>query len=124
MTMLPLIFTFLLAGLVCVLMLSLSRLFGPRRTTAVKSEPFECGMDQIAPPRRQLSIKFSVVAMLFIVFDVEVAFLYPWAVDVPAARRGRLPCGAGVPWPAHRGLRVCLAARCAGVELTIAWARF
>ena len=80
MTMLPLLITFLLAALVCVVMLSLSRLFGPRRTTAVKSEPFECGMDQMEQPRRQFSIKFSVVAMLFIVFDIEVAFLYPWAV--------------------------------------------
>ena len=80
MTMLPLLLTFLLAALVCAVMLSLSRLFGPRRATAVKSEPFECGMEQIAPPRRQFSIKFSVVAMLFIVFDIEVAFLYPWAV--------------------------------------------
>ena len=80
MTMLPLLITFLMAALVCGLMLSLSRLFGPRRTTPVKSQPFECGMEQIAPPRRQFSIKFSVVAMLFIVFDIEVAFLYPWAV--------------------------------------------
>ena len=71
MTMLPLLITFLLAGLVCALMLSLSRLFGPRRTTAVKSEPFECGMEQMEPPRRQFSVKFSVVAMLFIVFDIE-----------------------------------------------------
>lgn len=80
MNMLPLLITFVLAGLVCALMLSLSRLFGPRRTTAVKSEPFECGMEQMEQPRRQFSVKFSVVAMLFIVFDIEVAFLYPWAV--------------------------------------------
>jgi len=46
----------------------------------VKVTPFECGMEQISQPRAQLSIKFSVLAMLFIIFDIEVAFLYPWAV--------------------------------------------
>jgi len=46
----------------------------------VKVMPFECGMEQISQPRVQFSIKFSVVAMLFIIFDIEVAFLYPWAV--------------------------------------------
>jgi NADH-quinone oxidoreductase subunit A len=42
--------------------------------------PFECGMEPMSPPRAQFSIKFSVIAMLFIIFDIEVAFLYPWAV--------------------------------------------
>ena len=65
MNMLPLLITFLLAGLVCALMLSLSRLFGPRRTTPVKSEPFECGMEQMEQRGGQFSVKFSVVAMLF-----------------------------------------------------------
>jgi NADH-quinone oxidoreductase subunit A len=41
---------------------------------------FECGMEQITKPRMQFSVKFSVIAMLFILFDIEVAFLYPWAV--------------------------------------------
>ena len=80
MTMLPLVITFLLGALVCLLFLSLSRFFGPRRPTPVKVMPFECGMEKISQPRTQSSIKFSVVAMLFIVFDIEVAFLYPWAV--------------------------------------------
>ncbi len=80
MTMLPLVMTFLLGALVCLLFLSLSRFVGPRRPTPVKVTPFECGMDQISRPRVQFSIKFSVVAMLFIIFDIEVAFLYPWAV--------------------------------------------
>ena len=80
MTMLPLVITFLLGALVCLLFLSLSRFVGPRRPTPVKVTPFECGMEQISKPRVQFSIKFSVVAMLFIIFDIEVAFLYPWAV--------------------------------------------
>jgi NADH-quinone oxidoreductase subunit A len=80
MSLLPLFLTFLFGGLVCVLLLSLSRFVGPRRPNPVKSAPFECGMEQIATPHRQFSVKFSVVAMLFIIFDIEVAFLYPWAV--------------------------------------------
>lgn len=80
MTMLPLFLTFLLGAVVCLLLLSLSRFVGPRRPTPIKAMPFECGMEQIAAPRAQFSIKFSVVAMLFIIFDIEVAFLYPWAV--------------------------------------------
>jgi NADH-quinone oxidoreductase subunit A len=80
MTMLPILVMFVLAALVCLLLLGLSRFVGPRRPTPVKDAPFECGMEQITTPRRQMSIKFSVVAMLFIIFDIEVAFLYPWAV--------------------------------------------
>ena len=80
MTMLPLVITFLLGALVCVLLLSLSRFVGPRRPTSVKVMPFECGLEQISQPKTLSAIKFSVVAMLFIIFDIEVAFLYPWAV--------------------------------------------
>jgi NADH-quinone oxidoreductase subunit A len=79
-TMLPLLITFLLGAVVCLLLLSLSRFVGPRRPTPVKVTPFECGMEQINKPGAQISIKFPVVAMLFIIFDIEVAFLYPWAV--------------------------------------------
>lgn len=80
MTIVPLLLTFLFGALVCVMFLSLSRFVGPRRPNPVKSMPFECGMEPMSPPRAQFSIKFSVIAMLFIIFDIEVAFLYPWAV--------------------------------------------
>jgi NADH-quinone oxidoreductase subunit A len=80
MSLLPLFLTFLFGALVCILLLSLSRFVGPRRPNPVKAMPFECGMEQFTRPRTQFSIKFSVVAMLFIIFDIEVAFLYPWAV--------------------------------------------
>jgi NADH-quinone oxidoreductase subunit A len=71
---------FLLGGLICLLLLSLSRFVGPRRPNPVKAQPFECGMEPITEPRTQFSIKFSVIAMLFIIFDIETAFLFPWAV--------------------------------------------
>jgi NADH-quinone oxidoreductase subunit A len=80
MSIVPVLLTFLLGALVCILLLSLSRFVGPRRPNPVKATPFECGMEQITKPRMQFSVKFSVIAMLFIVFDIEVAFLYPWAV--------------------------------------------
>ena len=80
MTLVPLFLTFLAGAVVCILLLSLSRFVGPRRPNPVKAAPFECGMEQLEKPRMQFSIKFSVVAMLFIIFDIEVAYMYPWAV--------------------------------------------
>jgi NADH-quinone oxidoreductase subunit A len=80
MNLLPLFLTFLFGALVCILFLSLSRFVGPRRPNPVKATPFECGMEPISKPWVQFSVKFLVIAMLFIIFDIEVAFLYPWAV--------------------------------------------
>ena len=80
MSMLPLFVTFILGALVCGLLLSLSRFVGPRRPNPVKAMPFECGMDQLASPHRRIPVSFSLIAMLFIIFDIEVAFLFPWAV--------------------------------------------
>ena len=54
---------------------------GPHRDTAEKLSPFECGMDPIGSPRARFSVKFYQVAILFLVFDVEIAFMYPWAVN-------------------------------------------
>lgn len=59
--------------------LGLTMILGPARTSAIKDEPFECGSDPIGSPRVKFSVKFYQVAILFLVFDIEVAFLYPWA---------------------------------------------
>jgi NADH-quinone oxidoreductase subunit A len=59
-------------------MLSIHRLLGPRRTFESKLDPFECGEQQIVSPHQRFSVKFYMVAMLFILFDVEAVFLYPW----------------------------------------------
>lgn len=80
MNAIALMVTFVLAALVCGMLLSLSRFVGPRRPTRVKSAPFECGMDQLAQPQGHIPVSFSLIAMLFIIFDIEVAFLFPWAV--------------------------------------------
>lgn len=63
-----------------VAIIILSYLLGPRKLNPEKLMPYECGMDPIGSARRRFSIKFFVVAMLFIIFDIEAVFLYPWAV--------------------------------------------
>jgi NADH-quinone oxidoreductase subunit A len=58
----------------------LSSLAGPRRPLPAKVEPYECGIVPVGLARDRFSIKFYLVAMLFIIFDIEIVFLYPWAV--------------------------------------------
>jgi NADH-quinone oxidoreductase subunit A len=57
-----------------------SRVVGPKRNTAVKEMPYESGMDPIHDTRRRFDIRFHLVAITFLLFDVELLFLYPWAV--------------------------------------------
>ena len=58
----------------------LSGLFGPRRPTPEKAAPYECGMPPVGDARERQSVKFYLVAMIFLLFDIEIAFLYPWAM--------------------------------------------
>jgi len=58
----------------------LSSLFGPRKPTPEKLAPYECGMPAVGDARERQSVKFYLVAMIFLLFDIEVAFLYPWAM--------------------------------------------
>jgi NADH-quinone oxidoreductase subunit A len=57
---------------------------GPRRYSKIKQAPFECGSEVLDSARQRFSVKFYVVALLFIVFDLETVFLYPWAVNFRA----------------------------------------
>jgi NADH-quinone oxidoreductase subunit A len=75
-----LVFLAILSAGVATFMLMANRLFGPRRPHPVKAQPFECGVDPIALPGGRLPVHFYVFAMLFVVFDVELVFLFPWAV--------------------------------------------
>ncbi|MCI0636583.1 MAG: NADH-quinone oxidoreductase subunit A [Actinobacteria bacterium] len=77
---LPVLLTFAVASVVPALFLTVSRLLGPRKPSVVKSEPFECGNPASGPAWGRFSVKFYLTAILFIVFDVEVVFLYPWAI--------------------------------------------
>ncbi len=75
------IFLYLLAivGFV-VSSLILTHIVGPHRQTPVKMMPYESGMDPIGDARQRFDVKFYLIAILFLVFDVELLFLYPWAV--------------------------------------------
>lgn len=63
-----------------VVIIGLGHLFGPRRPSQRKASPYESGMTPIGPGTRQMPVRFYIVAVLFILFDVEVIFLFPWAV--------------------------------------------
>src|SRR3990172_2121674 len=65
---------------VAVAAVALGHLLGPRRPTPRKSSPYESGMTPIGPGTRRLPVKFYLVAVLFILFDIEVIFFLPWAV--------------------------------------------
>jgi len=58
----------------------LTHIMGPRRGNLVKLSPFECGVDIVDQAHHRFSVKFYLVAMLFILFDIETIFFYPWAV--------------------------------------------
>jgi NADH-quinone oxidoreductase subunit A len=58
----------------------LSGLIGQKKPSEVKLAPYECGMPPVGSARERFSVKFYIIAMLFIVFDIEVVFMYPWAV--------------------------------------------
>ncbi len=58
----------------------LSSVIGPKKPSPEKSAPYECGMPAVGDARERQSVKFYLVAMIFLLFDIEVAFLYPWAM--------------------------------------------
>jgi len=74
-----LIMTALGAGFALISVL-LSSLLGPRKPSPEKAAPYECGMPPVGDARERQSVKFYLVAMIFLLFDIEVAFLYPWAM--------------------------------------------
>ena len=78
---LPIVALAVLAVIFAVLSILASRLLAPRRRTVVKESPYECGVDLVDTSSQRHTVRFFLVAMLFIVFDVEIIFLYPWAVS-------------------------------------------
>jgi len=77
---LPLLLHILAVAIVASAIVTLSWILGKRRPTRAKLSPYECGMVPVGDARERFSVKFYLVAMLFILFDVEAVFLYPWAV--------------------------------------------
>lgn len=78
---LPIIVLLVLATLFGALSFGASRLLAPRRPSAAKTAPYECGIVPSREPPERFPVTFYVVAMLFIMFDIEIIFLYPYAVD-------------------------------------------
>src|SRR5579859_6613621 len=76
----PVLVAILFGSAFGLLFLALAVFMGPKHETAEKLAPFECGSEPIGSPRVRFSVKFYQVAILFLVFDIETAFLYPWAV--------------------------------------------
>jgi NADH-quinone oxidoreductase subunit A len=66
------------AIIVATAMVSAPKLLGPKREFPEKQDPFECGEKQIVSPKQRFSVKFYLVAMLFVLFDLEAVFFYPW----------------------------------------------
>jgi NADH-quinone oxidoreductase subunit A len=82
-TWFPIAVVLILTGLVVGTMVTINRLIGPSRVhTAIKGEPFECGNPPSGTAWSRYSVRFYLTAILFLVFDVEVVFLYPWAVEL------------------------------------------
>jgi NADH-quinone oxidoreductase subunit A len=76
-TYFPLAVAFIVAGVLAMLLVGAATLLGPRRPSRVKSSVFECGSDPIGSARERFGVKFYMVALLFIVFDLEAVFVYP-----------------------------------------------
>ena len=84
---LPVLLFFVMAVAMAVGTLVLAHLLGPRRVNPVKQMPYESGMDPIRDARQRFDVRFYLVAIAFLVFDVELLFLYPWAVASGTIRK-------------------------------------
>jgi NADH-quinone oxidoreductase subunit A len=76
----PVLLQVALAMIIAAALVALSYLLGKRVKDKVKDQPYECGITPVGDARERFSVKFYLVAMVFILFDIEAIFLYPWAV--------------------------------------------
>jgi len=76
----PIVFMILIGIVAGIVFTNINRWLGPRRPTEEKLSTYESGMEPVRSAHERFSVKFYLVAMLFIVFDIEIVFLYPWAV--------------------------------------------
>ena len=100
----PVLVLFAVAGGLLVALMAVAKLLGPSRPNPTKQLPYESGLDQAAPPKIRFNAQFYRVALLFLVFDIEAAFFYPWAVmfrDLSckgALVQGKCAAGMGTPF--------------------------
>ncbi len=76
----PLLILLVVAALLAAALVGMSWILGPKKPSAAKLAPYECGVEPIGSARERFPVKFYLIAMLFIIFDIETVFLYPWAV--------------------------------------------
>lgn len=76
----PVLIMLFLAAATAAGMIVATSLIGPKKEFAEKMEPFECGERQIVSSKQRFSVKFYLVALFFVIFDIEAVFVYPWAV--------------------------------------------
>ena len=81
---LPILIFLAIAGGFGVLLLALGWVLGPRRPDREKVSPYECGFEAFEDSRTKFDVRYYLVAILFIIFDLEIAFLFPWAVSLDA----------------------------------------
>ncbi len=77
----PILLVFLVAIIFAIATVAASKLFGPQRPNREKNSTYESGMQPVGTTKDRFSIKYYLVAMFFIIFDIEVVFVYPWAVE-------------------------------------------
>ena len=77
----PVLFVFAIVGGFAWFALWATHMLGPKRYDPVKQDTYECGLDYVDDARSRFSVKFYLVAVLFVIFDLEVVFMYPWAVN-------------------------------------------
>ena len=75
----PILLFLIVAGGIGIALLIIGWLFGPRRPTAEKQSPYECGFEAFEDARLRFDVRYYLIAILFIIFDLEIAFLFPWA---------------------------------------------
>lgn len=78
---LPIVFQFLVALGFVVFVLLATHFLGPKRAGKRKDQTFECGLDSVGNARNPFSVRYFMTAILFVLFDVEIIFMYPWAVN-------------------------------------------
>jgi NADH-quinone oxidoreductase subunit A len=114
------VFVLIVIGFAVVTLL-MAHLLGPRKKTSVKEVTYESGMDPIGSARQKFDVKFYLIAILFLVFDVELLFLYPWAVSAYQSHGGEKLIPEALQWPVFWELLVFIATLV--VAYVYAWRR-
>lgn len=82
----PLALLLAVVVVMATVMVAMSSMFGPRRANDAKVSPYECGVIPVGDARTRFPVRYYLVALVFVVFDLEAVFIYPWAISLPAMR--------------------------------------